>query len=1134
MKHNFGKFTLTFIITLILAISAFAFTAFAAETEIDGVIWKYDKTEATETTTATAIISGVTINLEKTSRFDIPSEFVVVSGTEEEPITTVYTVVGIKNNAFKDNKKVFGEVTFPSTLTAIGESAFQGTYILGDIVIPETVNTIGKNAFYNCFGITTVTIPNNITVIKEGTFYKCHSLSSINTKNITTFEKNAFFHCNALLNVDFAKQIELIGETAFSQCYSLHGTIDLSGVKSMNLNAFKNCTRIESFVIPNLDVDILPLFEGCTALKSIVATKDNPKYFTTDDGVLLSGTGNSKTLILYPIQKEDAVYEIPVDVVTIGKDAFKNNQNIEKIIISNRVSSIQSGAFSYTSLKSAYIPGSITQLVDTFRNCSQLEWVVLEGSVTSISYDTFTSTNSNFVLYTKNDKLSRPNAVKNFIKVSEYKCVNHLYGYFDVAPTCDTFGQNQCVVCDGLAYIKELGHIGPIIESKELSCTTDEYYIVDCSGCNQLVKIVIEECAGHTSSFKSIGGGDTPLIKLGTCLVCRETYIESYTPFGAPCQKHENTENLCLSTAACRSTGLDIVYCADCGALVDETKTPKTDCVYDESKRVVINSTCSINGQVVDECSICGIKKYTTLDLAPHSHKWYTVANNVGYEYSSCSVCGTFESHLVDYSVFNKLISQISKYYETYYAPDTVAMLKPILNNKDLNLTQEAVDYNVELLSNILSNIRYNVKSIPVVFIEKTEGTLVKESYTPAKFYIAYIENGEYKIEAIEHNGEIKIRGNSTANSTKYPYNIKFSSKVDLFNMGAGKKYSLLANLYDQTLIRNALAFEFADLLGLENTSKYVMCEVYYNGEYDGVYMLTTPVEIGENRVSIDSDNDFLLEIKSNHGDDNTGLVVNHDGLFKEFSSLHMLVEEPEKVSAEAYSSLISSFNQISLAIYSGDWETIQKWVDVESMAKFYLLHDYLKAVDIGYDSTQFYIKDGKLYGGPVWDWDFAIGNKSTGTGQDGTSWGSYNNIVSQGNTMGVKNDSTTGFWANSLWHTGQTGYFLHFYKYSPEFIDLVTIYLEEYDEEMTLLYADIIISKKETKQNIIDKYFKDDAYTAARIRNWEVYTISYKYGVDQLSSADGIVSYNQAIDHLRNWLEKRHKWLKEAYGVVD
>ena len=58
----------------------------------------------------------------------------------------------------------------------------------------------------------------------------------INTKNITTFEKNAFFHCDALLNVEFANEVESIGDTAFSQCYSLHGTIDLSNVKSMSLS----------------------------------------------------------------------------------------------------------------------------------------------------------------------------------------------------------------------------------------------------------------------------------------------------------------------------------------------------------------------------------------------------------------------------------------------------------------------------------------------------------------------------------------------------------------------------------------------------------------------------------------------------------------------------------------------------------------------------------------------------------------------------------------------------------------------------------------------------------------------------------------------------------------------------------
>lgn len=1117
MKRSLGKILFASILTLILFTTLSVFTVFAAETEIDGVVWKYTLDDETQSAT----ITQATVNLEKTPKFDIPASF----PAETESGVVDYKVTAIADNAFKDNKKVFGKVTIPSSVTTIGSSAFQSTYIVGDIVIPEGVTSIGANAFYNCFGITSVKLPSTVTTIQEGTFYKCHSLTSVNTENITSYGKNCFFDCRSLLEIRFASKVDSIGSTAFSQCYSLHGTYDLSVVESMSLDAFKKCTRITSFVIPNLDVDILPLFEGCTGLESVVAT-NNLKY-TSSDGVLY--TDNFKTLVFYPYQKDATTYIVPSHVTTIGAKAFKNNAHVEKIIISNNVTSISDGAFSSTKIKTAYIPNSISQIsVDTFKDCSSLEWVVLDANISTIGVGAFDGTPTTFMLYTKNDKLAAPSNVRNFFKVSETKCVEHRYGYLDLAPSCDEYGYNQCVVCDSLSFVKELGHSGPIVKKVALSCTTDEYSVVNCRNCNEQVKIITETCEGHISNFKTVLGGDNaPSYVIGNCLVCRETYIESFTPFKDACENHANTESITLSEAGCKTNGLVITYCTDCGELIEQENTPKSECVFEESNQTVIHSTCSVNGQLIDECSICGTKKYTTLELAPHKHSWYTVESNFGYEYSTCSVCGTFESRKVDYSVFNMLIGQISKYYETYYAPDMVAMLKPILENKDMNLTQEAVDYNVDLLRNLLSNLKFNVNDIPVVFIEK-DGNLSKE-YSSAKFFIAYKENGEYKVEAIEHNGTIKIRGNSTANSIKYPYNIKFSSKVDLFGMGAGKKYSLLANLYDQTLIRNAIAIDFAESIGLENTSKYIMVEVYYNGRYDGVYMLTTPVDVGEARVEIDEENDFLLEIKSNHGDDNTGLIMSHDGLFKEFGGLNMLVEAPEEMSAEAYSKLVSTFNQISLAIYSGDWEEIQKWVDVESMAKFYLLHDYLKAVDIGYDSTQFYIQDGKLYGGPVWDWDFAIGNKDTGTGQDGGSWGAYINTGSYADIcFGVKDDSTTGFWANSLWHSGSTGYFLHLYKYSPEFMDLVITYLEEYDQEMTLLYKNVKISKNETLVNSIDKFYEDDAYTAARIKNWEKYTITEKYGVDQRVD----ISYNNAIDYLREWLESRHNWLKEAYGV--
>ena len=181
--------------------------------------------------------------------------------------------------------------------------------------------------------------------------------------------------------------------------------------------------------------------------------------------------------------------------------------------------------------------------------------------------------------------------------------------------------------------------------------------------------------------------------------------------------------------------------------------------------------------------------------------------------------------------------------------------------------------------------------------------------------------------------------------------------------MGAGKKYCLLANLYDQSLIRNAVVIEFAKSLGLQYTPNYTMVEVYYNGEYDGVYMLTTPIEVNENRIELNEKDDFLLEVENKNG---SSSITNTAGdLFYITSSgkipnmyMHLLVESPEDMSAESYSALVSTFFQINIAIFSEDWEMLKERVDVESVAKYYLLHEYLKEVDICWDSTRFYIKD--------------------------------------------------------------------------------------------------------------------------------------------------------------------------------
>lgn len=72
-----------------------------------------------------------------------------------------------------------GNYTIPSSVTTIGECAFQLCKNLTGITIPSSVTSIGKGAFQRCEGLTSITIPSSVTSIEEGAFYECDGLTSI-------------------------------------------------------------------------------------------------------------------------------------------------------------------------------------------------------------------------------------------------------------------------------------------------------------------------------------------------------------------------------------------------------------------------------------------------------------------------------------------------------------------------------------------------------------------------------------------------------------------------------------------------------------------------------------------------------------------------------------------------------------------------------------------------------------------------------------------------------------------------------------------------------------------------------------------------------------------------------------------
>ena len=219
-----------------------------------------------------------------------------------------------------------------------------------------------------------------------------------------------------------------------------------------------------------------------------------------------------------------------------------------------------------------------------------------------------------------------------------------------------------------------------------------------------------------------------------------------------------------------------------------------------------------------------------------------------------------------------------------------------------------------------------------------------------------------------------KVRGNSTAMNgiAKKSFTFKFDKKTDVLGMGKGKKWALLANCFDPTLLRNYTAFELAREMGVPYTSEQRIAELWLDGEYRGCYTVYEPVQEGKNRVDIDIESDggkkdFMLELEATRVEEGVTYLT--------AGGVRFAVSEPEEPSAEQTAYITSVMTDIVSTLQNGDERQIRGKIDVESFANFYFLNEFIKNQDFGYSSVFFFYKNGKLYAGPPWDYDLSLGN---------------------------------------------------------------------------------------------------------------------------------------------------------------
>ena len=259
---------------------------------------------------------------------------------------------------------------------------------------------------------------------------------------------------------------------------------------------------------------------------------------------------------------------------------------------------------------------------------------------------------------------------------------------------------------------------------------------------------------------------------------------------------------------------------------------------------------------------------------------------------------------------------------------------------------------------------------LPILKVDIDGGAevVIKDEKLPSTLFLTVPENNSF-----DRNGTrmtIRGRGNSTWNMPKKPYRIDFPEETSLFGLAKAKKWVLLANYQDPTLLMNDVAFQLGRLLGLAFNHSSIHVELFINGTHRGNYQLTEQNEVGAGRVDIDTNGGFLVEMDT-YFDEDYQFVTDH-------LRLPVMVAEPELNSENEMEYIRVAMQGMEDALFAPDFpnNAYEEHTDVHSLINYMLVNEVVRNQELGHPKSTYCYKEAntKIKWGPLWDFDWAFG----------------------------------------------------------------------------------------------------------------------------------------------------------------
>lgn len=293
---------------------------------------------------------------------------------------------------------------------------------------------------------------------------------------------------------------------------------------------------------------------------------------------------------------------------------------------------------------------------------------------------------------------------------------------------------------------------------------------------------------------------------------------------------------------------------------------------------------------------------------------------------------------------------------------------------------------------------------LPVVVLTQSGGG--SESWAEAGINVRskdseWVENDKFTVYKADGTADvtdalcgIRLRGNSTQNFPKKPFAIKLVSKASVLGMPKHKRWVLLANWMDRTMLRNAVALNIAHRVdsayvntegdytgGIAWSPRGTSVEVIMDGRHVGNYFLCEQIKIDGDRVDIkDCIEDIIGDGNASPTMADCGYLLEFDDNYDEVDKFHtgrglpcMFKDEVSQYSSDIFNQVKARIEAVEANLEAGNYETAYNDLDINSVIDYFFIQELTFNDEYKHPKSIYMLidGDGKLTAGPVWDFDW-------------------------------------------------------------------------------------------------------------------------------------------------------------------